>query len=188
MRPLSVAGCMALAVVAVAVACAPLTEEKRATVESTPSLQAYDPVVNDFLVKRCATLDCHGQSGRALRLYSRRGLRRIESPPIVDVDNPIFDAATYDAAARASSLTKEEVRDNFEAVVGLQPELMSQVIEHRADADDLLLVRKPRDLAERHKGGHFLTRGDPGDTCVRSWLAGAVEVEQCRRAALGPGP
>ena len=65
-------------------ACASPPDPNRATlvgfVDPTGGLdpdpvQFKDQGVSKFLERRCGTLDCHGQGGRPLRLYSGRGLR-----------------------------------------------------------------------------------------------------------------
>jgi hypothetical protein len=126
--------------------------------------------VDGFLAARCATLDCHGQVGRPLRLFSQDGLR------IVD------DAGDYPGGAKE---TEDEIFANFTAAIGLQPELTSEVFAGNYDPHVLLILRKPLQL-ERHKGGQVLQANDPGDTCLTSWLSGNVDFTACATAAAVP--
>lgn len=66
-------------------------ESGRLTASELPSRDEF-VVVDGALQRRCATLDCHGQVGRNLRLYGYGGLR-LSTPddPIVD---PVADPTT----------------------------------------------------------------------------------------------
>ncbi len=116
---------------------------------------AYGP--STVLERRCGTLDCHGQVGRPLRLYGQYGLRFVD------------DAGDVPGQA-ATTATEHEA--NYQSVIGLQPELMTEVVQGSAPPQDLMLLRKPLQL-ERHKGGAVFVDGDDGETCILSWLAGA---------------
>ena len=126
--------------------------------------------VDGFIALRCGSLDCHGEIGRPLRLFSQSGLR------IVD------DAGNYPGGAPE---TEEEQFANFTAAISIQPELTSKVFAGLYDPHVLLLLRKPLQL-ERHKGGAVLQSGDDGDTCLTSWLNGAVNYTACANAAKIP--
>jgi hypothetical protein len=171
------AASLAGALVAVA-ACASTPDPNRVTNIFTPDdafLQyaggGSKVGVDGFLAARCATLDCHGEIGRPLRLFSQDGLR------IVD------DAGNYPGGAPE---TTTEIFANFTAAISLQPELTSEVF---AGLDDphavLLLLRKPLQL-ERHKGGAVIQSGDDGDKCLTSWLADAIDYTACGNAAAIP--
>jgi hypothetical protein len=128
-------------------------------------------LVADALQVSCGTLDCHGQRGRNLRLFGARGLR--------------LDAAATPAEGRT---TPAEYEASYWSLVGLEPELLSDVIAAGgADADRLSLVRKMRG-SERHKGGQLATAGDDLDRCLRAWLAGQIDAEACRSAARPTRP
>src|SRR5206468_7723502 len=57
------------------ISCADSPDSKRVTKIIAPDQLAFETFVSPFLERKCATLDCHGQVGRPLRLYSGRGLR-----------------------------------------------------------------------------------------------------------------
>lgn len=100
-----------------------------------------------FLEGRCATLDCHGDEGRPLRLYSETGLRG----PAVD---------------RASPLGADELEANAWSLVNVDP---------GAPPLDHLVYLKP--LAEReggmhHVGGDVFVHESAESNCIFGWLAG----------------
>jgi len=125
------------------------------------NLTATQAGVSQVLQIRCGSLDCHGQVGRALRLYGEFGLRFVEG----DADNQPGSGATTDT----------EFEANYQSVIGLQPEYMT-------------LVYKPLQL-ERHKGGAVFVSGDATYQCLTSWLesggdsGGSVDYDQCGLAA-----
>jgi hypothetical protein len=120
------------------------------------------------LQKRCGTLDCHGQPGRPLRIYGQLGLRFPD-----DADNVPGGNAT----------TETEYLADYQAVIGLEPEIISRVVADPTNnpPTELTLVRKMR-MAERHKGGQLVVAGDDGDQCITSWLAGATDYKACSSA------
>src|SRR3954451_10123548 len=75
-----------------------------------PSVLEF-PKVSDAMPPRCATLDCHGQQGRNMRLYGFRGMR-------LDPDATPLEGKT----------TADEYTQNYWSVVGLEPEMISEVI------------------------------------------------------------
>src|SRR4029079_2461578 len=132
------------------------------TTLAAPARASYEPV-HDVLQTTCGTLDCHGQAGRNLRLYGGRGRRLRKS------DNPADDPTTH-----------EEYDQSYWSVIGLEPEIMSDVVEdHGQMPERLTLLRKARNL-EHHKGGQLFEEGDDRDRCLTSWLAGQVELEACK--------
>jgi hypothetical protein len=122
--------------------------------------------VSTVLERRCGTLDCHGQVGRPLRIYGQYGLRFVDDAGDVP-------------GVQATTATEHEA--NYQSVIGLQPELMTEVVQGNAPPEDLLLLRKPLQL-ERHKGGAVLVEGDDGETCILSWLAGQTNFGACTAA------
>jgi hypothetical protein len=139
-------------------ACSDPPNTGRVTVVLEPDYQAYHDNVDAYLAQRCGTLDCHGQAGRAYRIYSRQGFRLTANDSgLVSGQQPTSDA---------------ERMANFEAIAGLEPEELSRVMAAQG-ADDALLrwiwIRKPLKL-ERHKGGTVMATGDPGYDCVVGWL------------------
>jgi hypothetical protein len=119
----------------------------------TPGSQAG---VSAVLEKRCGMLDCHGQVGRPLRIYGEFGLRFVED----DASNQPGLGAT----------TNTELEANYQSVIGLQPEIMTEVVDQDLPPEALLLLRKPLQL-ERHKGGAVIFENDDAYNCITSWLA-----------------
>lgn len=141
------------------------TEDDSTTPGALPSHAAF-PLVLDAIEKRCATLDCHGQPARNLRLYCSSGLR------LDPADSP-----------GSGSTTDAEYEADFQAVVGLEPEIMSIVVGERGEMPErLTFVRKGRGR-EKHKGGTILVPGDSADFCITSWLASRIDEDACTRAA-----
>jgi hypothetical protein len=146
--------------------------------DTSVALPSYDPFVGDakntgvhvFLERRCGTLDCHGQIGRPLRLFSSGGLRLPNDAGL---------------AAGIGDDSPQEIYANYTSLVGVQPEETSQVVLGLDPPTALLVVAKPL-LLQTHKGGAVLARGDSGDRCLETWLSGAVDPAACDDAALVP--
>ena len=119
-------------------------------------------LVSPMLEAHCGSLDCHGQPGRSLRIWSQNGMRL--SP----------DDVSGDGGTRT-----DEVGANYSSVITLEPEILDAVV---ADAgknpERLTLVRKARG-SEHHKGGSALIPGGPADRCLVSWLAGTPSASDC---------
>jgi hypothetical protein len=109
---------------------------------------AYVRLVHPIFEARCATLDCHGNADRPLRLYAETGLR------------------AADELRDTTTLTPAELDANVAAVSGLQESTGSEV------ADDQLLLAKPLGLMKHSGGAVWTTSADPQYLCVRGWLAG----------------
>jgi hypothetical protein len=128
-------------------------------------------LVSGVLGTRCGSLDCHGQVGRSLRIYSQLGLR--------------LDQDAY-PSPMSEAISDEEVLANYQSAVTLEPEQLALVVrDHGANAERLTLVRKARGT-EQHKGGSPIAIGDPADVCLLSWLAGGVDSAACTAGALQP--
>ena len=197
--------CVAGALIGTALfACASPAPENDRTVISLerPSfVQFRDGNVSMFLERRCATLDCHGQAERPLRIFGYQGLRY-----------PKAEGVT----AKSEATTEQEYRANYSAVVALEPELIQRVFDARAEVDcrnageaqnpraglngdgcirRLLLVSKPLGcsleshgcsddgLGVEHKGGRVIAQDDNGYACLATWLRGAVDADRCASAA-----
>ncbi len=131
--------------------------------------------VSPMMEQRCGTLDCHGNMARPLRIYSKNGLRYTLKP---------FDpAASQDAGAVAggAQTTDVEIELNWRAACGLEPEKMNDLVAGALEPDFMMLLTKPLE-EERHKGGKLFVRGDPAHSCMRTWLAGAVNAADCSDA------
>lgn len=128
-----------------------------------PSVEQF-AFVAPMMVRRCGSIDCHGSRFRNLRIYGYGGLR-VDARP----DNPL-------------RVTPQEAKATYDSVVGLEPEVMRDVVKSGGDAPErLTLVRKARE-EEEHKGLKLITKGDDADVCLTSWLKGAVVVEACNKS------
>lgn len=139
--------------------CASVPDSGRFTAVLAPDFTIYRDNVDVYLQRRCGTLDCHGQPGRAYRLYGFTGFR------LYNIDAGLVSGV--------QPTQPEEVRANYEALVTLEPEEMSRVMAkqggERIDTDRLLFFRKAQRI-ERHKGGQAMAEDDPGYRCVLAWL------------------
>jgi hypothetical protein len=126
--------------------------------------------VSALLEHRCGTLDCHGQMGRPMRIFGMYGLRLIAQ-----------DAANTPGV---QPTTQTEYVANYQSVIGLQPELMTEVVQQNAPPTVLMLLRKPMGL-ERHKGGQVINQGDDAYTCLTSWLVPSPEGTSFSACAKG---
>jgi len=133
--------------------------------------------VNDFMERRCGALDCHGQIGRPLRIYSELGLRKTKP------DKPFTERPPVGTAT-----TADEKLDNYLSVVNLEPEALGYSHATKAEYRDFLLLKKPRGLENngvRHKGGPVLREiGDPGYECLLSWIRDEVSTADCKAATF----
>jgi len=150
----------------------PLPDEKSFT----------DGKVSLFMEHKCAGLDCHGQEGRPLRLYSQWGLRLKPKD---------------DGTRNGDPTTADEQTANYQAVIGLEPEELSQCFQAGKDASDgcpqsafatLQLLKKPLSIEGggiRHKGGPIVraTLNDPGWQCLYGWASGQGYPDLCSQAA-----
>ena len=162
-----------VAIAAIGVACASSTTKDDGTIRTTTILapdQSQFSAVSPMRERRCATLDCHGQGGRPLRLYSGRGLRL---PNDAGLGPGVGDT------------TPEEIAANYRSVIGLEPEQLTRVIAGVKVPRDLLLLKKPLNL-EGHKGGPaFAPTNDPAEVCLATWIRGAVDTTACTKAIEG---
>jgi hypothetical protein len=138
--------------------CAPSPDSHRFTAILMPDFPSYSANVDAYVARRCGTLDCHGQPGRAYRLYGFSGFRLLGA-----------DGGGALATGQQPT-TADETRANYQAAVSLEPEEMSRLMATEgADPNSLLLLRKPLKL-ERHKGGPAMSEDDAGYRCVVAWL------------------
>ena len=133
---------------------------------ATPPDRASFPPVAQVFVQTCGTLDCHGTVARNFKIYGNTGLR----------------AAPTDQPDARSETTSAEMDLTFASLVGLEPEILSQVVTSGgAQPERLTLVRKARGT-EHHKPGAIIATGDDRDVCFTSWLTGHVNVDACTKA------
>ncbi len=132
--------------------------------------QAQFTMVSPVFELRCGSLDCHGQAGRPLRIYSGLGLR---------LPN---DAGNLPGV---NATTPDEIAANYYSVIGLEPEEMTRVIAGEDPPTALLILAKPL-MLEAHKGGPAMATGDPAYLCITSWLLGTgLDTPSCTAAASG---
>lgn len=140
----------------------------RTTTIIAPDQSQFEQFVSPALERRCATLDCHGQVGRPLRLYSARGLRLPNDAGLIP---------------GTGATTTEEATANYRAVIGLEPEEMTRVMAGVDPPRALLLLKKPL-MLEGHKGGPVLApTNDPVEVCIDSWIVGTIDQTSCAKAA-----
>ena len=147
-------------------ACSPV-DAGRISQIAFPNRDEFKTAVSPFMEKRCGALDCHGQVGRPLRLYSQFGLRKRNGPNSTRDLSPTTDA---------------ELTDNYFAVIGIEPEDISDSLLSRGAYNDFLLLKKPLSLeggGVRHKGGPVLRGDDTGFDCLYSWISGKVNAANC---------
>lgn len=155
----------ALGAASAVAACSAVPAGARIGIDAPDGPQGAFPVVGDYLALRCGSLDCHGQTGRNMRVWGFLSMR------LAAGDNPLtFPTKPAEYAA------------TYRSVVGLEPAIMSTVVSnHGAHPEDLAFIRKARGL-EAHKGGALITPGDDQDVCLTSWLAGKVDMDACGKA------
>jgi hypothetical protein len=132
-----------------------------------PDRKQFFEGVSPFMEQRCGALDCHGQIGRPLRIYSTNGLRM----------------NTVGKGGRDTRATQpEELTANYFSVVGLEPEDVTNSFLSEGDYTDFLLLKKPLGIeggGVRHKGGPVLRSTDPGFDCLALWLANHYDKQKC---------
>jgi hypothetical protein len=159
---------VAMGVLGIAIACSEAPSDARFV--ATPSDTVSFPPVAAMLIQACGTLDCHGTVGRNLRLYGDTGLRL----SLTDVPSTLIPT------------TDDEVAQDYESIVGLEPELLSQVVASGgADPERLTFIQKARGT-ESHKGGAVIVAGDARDVCVTTWLQGHADAASCTAALALP--
>jgi hypothetical protein len=125
----------------------------------------YESAVQPVLERHCGTAECHGNLPRGLRVYGARALR--------------LNGAT-------GPTTKEEARATYVSILALQPEKTDELARKSprfaSDAYDLLLLGKPLNR-ERHRPGATLRKGEAAETCITSWLVGALDRPACTTGA-----
>ncbi|MEA2745975.1 MAG: hypothetical protein QOI41_118 [Myxococcales bacterium] len=128
--------------------------------------------VDTFMQRRCGTLDCHGQAGRPLRIYSPNGLRLNDGP---------------NGTRDNRGIQPNESAANYYSVVGLEPEEISLCLTTQGAFTDFLLLKKPLGIDQggvRHKGGSVLRSTDTGFDCLIGWASGQVDPLKCADAVM----
>jgi hypothetical protein len=158
---------------AAALACS-IAQEETGDLVLPDRAQFIEGGVSEFLEKRCGAMDCHGQVGRPLRIYSQNGLRFDEGP---------------NGARDLSPTTADERLENYRSTIGLEPEELARSVATQGEYVNHMLFLKPLGIEKngvRHKGGPVLSPSDsdPGWVCLRSWVAGEVDRARCADAAF----
>lgn len=123
-----------------------------------PDFLTYKTTIDAILQRRCGTLDCHGQPGRAYRIHGFTGIRL-----------PAEDGGKGLVSGREPT-SEAEVGANFRAIIALEPEEMARLVARAGeDPQKLLFIRKAANL-ERHKGGPVIAPGDDTYACLTAWL------------------
>jgi len=111
----------------------------------------YAALVQPYVGLRCGSLDCHGDSGRPLRLYAEYGLR-------------------MRAELRDEPVAAAEIADNVAAFAGISAG------SEPAGSPGSLALHKGLAVAAggfAHAGGDIWDSVDePGYVCLRGWLDG----------------
>jgi len=158
---------MGLIGLAVAVACASPDSNQRTAIVA-PDRASFDPVAA-YVGHRCGSLDCHGSRYRNMRVWGHDGMRLA----IGDVPG-------------GTQTTGDEIDATYQAIVDLEPDIMSAVVTDRgADPERLTFIRKVRGT-EKHTGGTIVAAGDLRDRCLVSWLSGATDTSACNTALALP--
>jgi hypothetical protein len=129
--------------------------------------------VGTVFEKRCGSLDCHGNIGRNMRIYSTNGLRLPNDAGLTPGNG---------------DTTLDESNANYLSIMTLEPEDTNAVLEG-GDPYSLQILKKPLEI-EKHKGGPVIRRGDDAESCISSWLLfdpeHPIQEDACRRAAIFP--
>jgi len=158
-----------LATLAWPVSCSP---PSNARIGVDPPNEGLFPPVADLMAYRCGSLDCHGSPQRNFVIWSCYGLRLDQ------------DAAPGCRDMGGTNTTPEEYDATFRSLVGLEPSVMTEVVQSGgADIDLLTFVRKARG-EESHKGGKIWNAGGPEDLCVAQWLADESSTAATCQGAL----
>jgi hypothetical protein len=158
----------AIAAIAVISACSSVDDNARIGVDAPDETQF--PPVSDLMDHRCGSLDCHGQTSRNLQIYGCEGMR-LDPNDVPGCRN-----------AGGKNTTQAEYDATYRSLVGLEPAVMSQVVQGGGAHPELLtFIRKARGW-EAHKGGGLMFPGDEQDVCITSWLAGKTDDATCVKA------
>jgi len=142
-----------------------------------PDETQFGPV-GALLDHRCGSLDCHGSRQRNLVIYGCEGLR-------------LDDAGVPGCRSSGGvNTTDAELNATYRSLVGLEPTVMSNVIQGKGQYPQLLtFVRKGRG-EESHKGGALIVPGDAQDLCIADWLQGVPNPDDyaatCTQALATP--
>jgi hypothetical protein len=118
---------------------------------------SYQASVHPILEARCATLDCHGDLDRPLRLYAETGLRAAD-------------------ALRGQPITPAELDANARALIAVDP---------APDGRPSLVLTKPLAGTVKHIGGdQWDSTDEPQYLCVAGWLDGRIDDPDVAAACI----
>ena len=120
---------------------------------------AYAELVQPYAGLACGSLDCHGDSGRALRLYAQYGLRA-------------------DAALRDTDISPEEIVSNLYSISAISP-------GGGPPANHVVLLKAlaPEAGGMNHVGDVIWEDTEaPGYQCVLAWLSNNSADQAARDA------
>jgi hypothetical protein len=166
---------LAVSFVSCAVGCAGPPADDKFVIVPPQGPPTFNPV-STVLELHCGTLNCHGNEARNMRFFGFYGVR-------LDPKNKTGFGDTTDA----------EFLANFESIIAIEPEKLSQIVRSGgANADKWIVLSKGRG-DEHHKGGTRLVRGDAADACIVSWITarpgGApLNAEACDTASTFEPP
>jgi len=154
----------AVALPALAAGCATGDSTATTTLPEYGTVADFTAFVQPVLAAGCASLDCHGDPGRPLRLYSLNGLRLTDE-------------------LRGEDESEPEMTANMLSIAGLDPE--------DTQIEDQLLLLKPLAVAAggfHHVGGDLWPdQSEPAYRCLHSWFrSGTSDADAqaiCQRAA-----
>ena len=162
---------------AIGIACSGPAFDSRIGV-SEPDRTQFD-AVGKLLDHRCGSLDCHGTPYRNLQIWGCEGMR---------LDPNDSGLVPKCRSSGGVDTTETEFDATFRSLVGLEPQVMTTVVQGKGAHPELLtFVRKARG-DEAHKGGQLWKAGDPQDNCVTSWLAGQTDTNACTTGIADPPP
>lgn len=179
-RSFILAVALAASVLGVLGGCSGVDESAVVTAKCPPGDPASFRPVSAVVEQRCGTIDCHGSTFRPLRIFGRYSLRR---PEIRDAGSDLVYEEYYPGGDEPT--TDAELDENLRSICGLEPEIMTAVIDKTRPPEDLSFIRKPR-LLEKHKGGLIWYKGDTGDQCLTNWLLGGKDVSKCQEELSHP--
>ncbi len=179
------AAAVALAAIGTVSSCASVPSDARIGVDApSGSEQDFRPVAK-FLNHRCGTLDCHGQTGRNLRIWGCEGMR-LNPNDIPQCSRSLVGVLPNGQVVSGKDTTPAEDQATYRSLVGLEPAVMTAVVQGGGAHPELLtFVRKARGI-ETHKGGALVTPGDFQDNCITSWLQGHTDATACGNASTFP--
>jgi hypothetical protein len=162
--------CLALGFAAAAVAACSDTPDGTEKVTAGPIDAADFPLVDPVFERHCGSLDCHGSVATPMRIYSANGLRMAN------------EAGTTPGNG---ATTQVEITANYDSIISIEPEKITDVAKNKGDPYSLLILKKPLTI-ESHKGGKAISKGDDAETCISSWIKGTADKTACANGALPP--